>query len=225
MRPLKYLLATLLFIVFLELNAAVVGMLFYYVIEDMFHRAYKYALLATTIVEAAAIFYLLFLIYKKKLLYFFKVPYRLSFIAISLGAAFVFIQTPLNIIYNAIFNTDHNIIYDFVMTKTSQRESLATVLFIPLAEELFFRGYIQQGLNKYMKPVFAILISSVLFSLIHLQTFAIFFPNADYLNLDIHLTYITFFGGLISALLYHKSKSFVPSILFHMSWNLWAIIV
>ncbi|WP_299276365.1 type II CAAX endopeptidase family protein [uncultured Psychroserpens sp.] len=224
MKSLKYVLATLLFIVFLELISYGFSQLFFKAFEDLAIKYYKFIFPIATALELIAIFILLLLIYKKKLLIFFKVPKRYAFIAIALGASFVFIQTPLNDIYNALFNTNINIVYDFDVANIDFYMLISTVIFIPLAEELFFRGYIQEGLNRHIKPKLAILISSLLFSLIHLQLVALFFPESELLHLDFHLTYITFFGGLISALLYYKSKSFVPSILFHMSWNFWVTL-
>ncbi|PCH99685.1 MAG: hypothetical protein COB81_10510 [Flavobacteriaceae bacterium] len=37
--------------------------------------------------------------------------------------------------------------------------------------------------------------------------------------------YIALFGGLISGVLYYKSNSIIPSIIFHVIWNLMANIM
>jgi membrane protease YdiL (CAAX protease family) len=64
--------------------------------------------------------------------------------------------------------------------------------------------------------------ASILFASIH----------SPYMNLilesskqDWHLFYLTMFGGIISGILYFKSKSIGPSIVFHMFWNIMVYIV
>lgn len=97
--------------------------------------------------------------------------------------------------------------------------SISLVLLIPISEELFFRKYIQGGLQKKYKPHLAILVSSILFSFIHLQIQNLGFDNEE---LNTYLAFSTFFGGLLTGTIYYFSKSILPAILLHCLWNLFA---
>jgi membrane protease YdiL (CAAX protease family) len=143
-------------------------------------------------------------------------------IAFLIGAAYCFVQTPLNLVYNEVFDANYYIIYDFDFAKIKQISSIRGILLIPVAEELFFRRYVQDGLHKKLKPVIAIGIATVLFSLIHLPIAALFFNDMGFAP---HTVYIAFFGGLLSGILYFKSRSVGPSIVMHVTWNLFAYII
>ena len=102
------------------------------------------------------------------------------------------------------------------------------VIFGPIAEEYFFRGFIQNKLQKKYTPFISILISSCLFGSWHflggfntnvmenMNLFSIIAATV----IDWHQMYITFFGGLILGFIYYKSKSIGPVILMHAIWNL-----
>ena len=55
-----------------------------------------------------------------------------------------------------------------------------------------------------------------LFASIHLSFMNLI--NGEALN--IHSSYIALFGGFLSGLLYFKSRSTGPSIVFHIMWNM-----
>jgi membrane protease YdiL (CAAX protease family) len=81
---------------------------------------------------------------------------------------------------------------------------MAGVIVAPLVEELFFRGFVFSGLRtRYGWPKAATL-SSLLFTVFHLQPLAI--PPMLLL-------------GYFVALLYQRSRSLWPSILMHMLMN------
>ena len=132
-------------------------------------------------------------------------------------------QTPLKWIYNLLFGTDYSIAYMFDgLPKFKNINWISAILLIPIGEELFFREYIQNNLQKKTNKIVAILTASVLFALIH----------SPYMNLilelskqDWHSFYLTLFGGIFSGIIYYKSKSIGPSILFHIFWNLTATII
>ena len=69
-----------------------------------------------------------------------------------------------------------------------------------LCEEVAFRGFILTGLQRRFRPRAAIVLCSFLFALSHLNVFQ-FLP--------------AFFLGIVLGLLTIRSKSLVPSILFH----------
>jgi uncharacterized protein len=90
---------------------------------------------------------------------------------------------------------------------------LSSVMFIPISEELFFRGFLLKGLLKKNSLILSLLISSVLFGFLHFNWFTM-----DVLSLK--RVFITFIGGLLAGGLYIKTKSITYPILFHLTWNL-----
>lgn len=78
----------------------------------------------------------------------------------------------------------------------------------PLAEELFFRGFLLPALIPRFKVGGAVVISSAMFSISH-GSFAVAIP--------------ILISGLILALLYVKSKSIWPSVTTHSAQNLLAL--
>lgn len=145
------------------------------------------------------------------------------FVVAIIGSLFVVFQSPLKWVYNLFFGTEYFIEYDFDgLTELKDINVLSTIFFIPVAEELFFREYVQRELQKKMKTWFAIIVASVLFALIHAPYLNLIW--SEY-NLEWHSSYLTFFGGLISGVIYYKSSSILPSIVFHIFWNLAVVIV
>ena len=90
---------------------------------------------------------------------------------------------------------------------------LTAVILAPLTEDTIFRGYIYQMLSEKINYRLAILISSLLFAVIHINFFG---PG---------LTIWVFFFGIASAYLYKKFNSIYPSLLFHALNNFWAYII
>lgn len=90
---------------------------------------------------------------------------------------------------------------------------LSSVIFIPISEELFFRGFLLKGLLKKNSLILSLLISSVLFGFLHFDWFTM-----DLLSLK--RVFITFIGGLLAGGLYIKTKNITYPILFHLTWNL-----
>lgn len=144
-------------------------------------------------------------------------------VALGVGCTFVFIQSFLDLFYNLMARDNHEIIYRFDgVSKFLNPNLLSTVLFIPIAEELFFREYLQKTIETKTNTITAILIASLMFSILHAP-----YSNliSETFNEGWHRSYITFFGGIIAGVLLFKSKSVGPPILFHMSWNIMATIV
>ena len=76
-------------------------------------------------------------------------------------------------------------------------------------EELVFRGILQKGLLRSTKPKTAIIISSLMFMLMHLSVESMIF---------------TFACGLILGYMSYKSGSIVPSMAFHFVNNSLAVV-
>jgi uncharacterized protein len=81
---------------------------------------------------------------------------------------------------------------------------LVGVVFAPIVEEIFFRGFLFQGFRQRYGWVAAILISSFIFAAAHLDPVA-FIP--------------TFVLGSVLAYVYHRSNSVWPGIILHFLVN------
>ena len=80
----------------------------------------------------------------------------------------------------------------------------------PIAEELMFRGYILDSIQRLHGDRVAIIISAILFGLIHLNPYIIG---------------TAIIGGLIYGWIRVKTGSLLPCIAAHMMWNTMALIV
>lgn len=81
---------------------------------------------------------------------------------------------------------------------------LVGVVFAPFVEEIFFRGFLFQGFRQKYGWVRAMLLSSVIFAVVHLDP-ASLIP--------------TFILGLVLAYLYQRSNSLWPGIILHFLVN------
>ena len=97
------------------------------------------------------------------------------------------------------------------MTKDKATMIVLAVIMAPIFEEIVFRGIIQKGLiNKGMNPATAIIISSVVFGLVHGNPWQ--FVGAVLL-------------GCVLGLVYHKTKSLLLPVLLHAFNNLCSSIL
>lgn len=87
---------------------------------------------------------------------------------------------------------------------------MALVVIAPIVEESIFRGFLLPAFSRRFSIIFGVLVTSILFGLVHGQ-----------LNVAI----ITFVMGLLLAWLYAKSQSLVPAIMFHSLKNLVAFLL
>lgn len=83
--------------------------------------------------------------------------------------------------------------------------TINSAIFTPIFEEILFRGVLFAILLKFMKPFWAISITSILFGLFHPSEIWIF----------------TFLGGILLTFTVYKTKSLIPAILAHSLWNLY----
>ena len=93
--------------------------------------------------------------------------------------------------------------------KTGVYSFIAVVIAAPILEELIFRGIILKGFLKSYSPLKSILISSLLFGLIHLNPWQ--FIGASIL-------------GIFSGWIYYKTNKLTLCILIHLTNNLLAFI-
>jgi membrane protease YdiL (CAAX protease family) len=209
----KSILLTLFYFISLEL----IGFWIFLIPEE---TEYLNLLKASHLINTLATLIILIIVFKlikrSDLLILKKAKNKFYFLVILLGIGFVFFQSFLNIIYHQEISTDiFN--YDFTLDRLTSLNVIASIMVVPVTEELFFRNYILGGLLKNYKPLIAIIISSLLFAFIHIPFVSLFY---EFMDFSFHQAYIAIFGGLISGILFYKSKSIIPSIIFHVVWNL-----
>lgn len=91
---------------------------------------------------------------------------------------------------------------------------ITMILLFPVAEEIFFRGYLLEQLRKVTHSGIALLIQSLLFSLIHLPRTQFYPHSTGYL-----VIIATFFYGLALGAWRIKFRSMVPLMLAHIILN------
>jgi len=115
-----------------------------------------------------------------------------------------------NIYLGTKFQIDSSTGYQFYFTKLYFYFSV--IIMLPVLEEIFFRRYIFGGLLKRTSFMIALFTSSTLFALIHLGSPRNILP--------------TFIFGVISALVYYRTRNIAYSILLHVFSNvIWLITV
>ncbi|MCG7378181.1 CPBP family intramembrane metalloprotease [Paenibacillus sp. ACRSA] len=89
-----------------------------------------------------------------------------------------------------------------VMTLQNIFVIIAISIIIPFFEELLFRGLFFTTLSSKYGPWWALIISSVVFGMLHGGVFI-----------------ATSIFGLVFGYIFYKTKSLIPGILLHMIWN------
>lgn len=86
--------------------------------------------------------------------------------------------------------------------------SILLLLLIGPAEEIFWRGFVQSQIySKLVKPIPSIIISTVLYTIVHIWA------------LNLMLLIAAFFCGLFWGFIFHRYKSLVPVIISHSLWD------
>jgi membrane protease YdiL (CAAX protease family) len=89
-------------------------------------------------------------------------------------------------------------------------ELISIAMINPIIEELFFRKFLANELRKNYNIAKGVIFSSILFALAHLP--------------HMHIMIVAFFGGIIAAIIFFKTKNILYPILFHILWNTLTII-
>lgn len=218
MHYIKPIIYTALYIVFIELIGAWLFIAHSFEVDFLIN----YYILINGLITASSLIVFTYFTNNRKL----NLPQSSSvkwyLFAIVLGILFVFIQTPLNWIYNFISKENYYIIYDFDgFENFTDINTLSLIIFLPISEELFFREFLQKNLQKHANAFVSIGLSSVLFASIHLPYLNLIF---GYTSFSTHHAFITLFGGLILGFIYYRSKSIGPAIVLHLVWNLVVLI-
>ena len=123
-------------------------------------------------------------------------------VAIQIGIKFPIIsQIPMPDYVQKIFLDDGS--------STGVYSFITIVIAAPILEELIFRGIILNGLLKSYSPLKSIIISSLLFGLVHLNPW-------QFIGASI--------GGILSGWVYFKTKKITLPIIIHMTNNLLAFL-
>lgn len=104
----------------------------------------------------------------------------------------------------ALALTKHHGAFDFVL------DLMSICIIAPLAEEIFFRGFVFAGLAQRMAPMYAIGISALIFGLAHWERWS-FLP--------------IFLIGLGLAWLYYRTQTLWPNILAHATVNTISLVI
>ena len=109
-------------------------------------------------------------------------------------------------VHYEIFMDQSYIVYykNGLLDGLKQYPLIEAVIFVPIWEELLFRGVLLFALLKVVKPIWAVVITSVIFSLFHPAYIV-----------------ISLIGGIIFACIAIKTKSVIPSMVTHSVWNLY----
>lgn len=142
-------------------------------------------------------------------------------VAILVGVAFVFCQYPLIKLFNALVHQPitESKFFIFSLEKFKHPAIIGTILFTPIAEELFFREYQQKWLHQRYSVALVITVNAFIFACIHLPYVNWIFGSPSDWGRQ---AYIVFFGAILQGIIYYKSKSVGPAIAMHMSWNIMA---
>lgn len=135
---------------------------------------------------------------------------------LALGCGVLAVTYPLIILHNVILlllgvETQGNAITQLIHRMDSPWVfALSAVVLAPLAEEIFFRGFLFAGFRQRYGWVPALLISSAIFGASHIQL-AAFIP--------------TFLLGAVLAYAYHRSNSIWPGMILHFLVNGTAMLI
>ena len=133
----------------------------------------------------------------------FNLNLNVCFLPIILGVLFAFSQS---IFYDII--SEREVVENANNWKVELLDLpifVASILLVPLTEELFFRAFLMKRLSTNYGEKMGLVLSAVLFGLFHLP--------------DLEQVMITLLGGIIAGYIYLRRDLIIQAILFHMSWN------
>lgn len=132
------------------------------------------------------------------------IPMALGVVAVAIGFAIVYDVVVEALGIDVLLPPTQPSTYIDVDSSIIILFALIAILVAPVAEEIFFRGFVFGGLNRRFGFWPAVLISAVLFSLAHIELYKLI-P--------------IFFFGLLVAWLYYKTGSIWASALVHFINN------
>lgn len=97
------------------------------------------------------------------------------------------------------------------------------LLWAPVAEELFYRGYVQGALRKDLGLMPAVLMSAAFFAVRHMTHFVFLTPDIPWFA-SAGWAVSTFGFGLLMSYLYEKTQSLWPPVLIHFAVNIFGVM-
>jgi len=131
-----------------------------------------------------------------------KIIILYSFIVL-IGAVLITLAT--SVIGNSISNSKTESIQQNVTFFTVLIAFISAAIISPIYEEIFYRGFLYRWLRTRIGFSGAILLSSIIFTVIHIPTY--------------NTMPVNFFSGIIFALAYEKTGSIWTSVIIHGSTN------
>ncbi|WP_244614618.1 CPBP family intramembrane glutamic endopeptidase [Pseudofrancisella aestuarii] len=98
--------------------------------------------------------------------------------------------------------------WDVKLTKITLLFAIVNLIFTCISEEIFWRGFVQNSIAKYSSSIIAVLITSILFAVIHI-VFA-----------GVNFAILAFVASLIYGFSYVKTKRLEVSIICHYFVNM-----
>jgi membrane protease YdiL (CAAX protease family) len=149
-----------------------------------------------------------------KELYFLRLPQKKRYYFIGIGLWFLaLVLSGIYSMYAVKYLPEEIELlesFDYIFANTSFMMQILIIVLIPsIVEELLFRGLIMSSLLREMRPLNAVLISSLLFASMHFSIIKLF-P--------------TFILGAVFGYVVYKSKSILPGILLHFVNNGLAVL-
>ncbi|MGG0664455.1 type II CAAX endopeptidase family protein [Viridibacillus arvi] len=120
-------------------------------------------------------------------------------VILMVGALIIVVLTSL--IGNSWENSKTEAIQQNVTFITVLIAFISAAVISPIYEEIFYRGFLYRWLRTRIGFVGAILLSSIIFTIVHIPTYNVMPVN--------------FFSGIIFALAYERTNSIWPSVIIH----------
>ncbi|MEK4761189.1 type II CAAX endopeptidase family protein [Viridibacillus sp. FSL E2-0187] len=120
-------------------------------------------------------------------------------VILMVGAVFIIVLT--SFIGNSWENSKTEAIQQNVTFITVLIAIISAAVISPIYEEIFYRGFIYRWLRTRIGFIGAILLSSIIFTIVHIPTYNVMPVN--------------FFSGIIFALAYERTNSIWPSVIIH----------
>lgn len=95
--------------------------------------------------------------------------------------------------------------------------SFSTIVLSPISEEIIWRGFVYGYLRKKFGGLFGLILQAMMFSFMHYNIYANISSN---LFIIINVLIV----GLLAGLIYEKTGSIYPAILFHCTFNYFSAI-
>ncbi len=208
--PLITIILTLIFIFIINFNFDIIS-----------NQLFTFILLIISSTVSFLVFYVLIrFIHHKKLISFISTYSKINWVKIIKGALLwlliLCIFTTLSLI---VYPTMYNISFDLNAFGSLLILSLITFVIRASFEEIFFRGYLMQGMQLLStKPIVALLVTSILFGIFH-------FFNTNNINLGICLVLDSFIFGMMVGIITLGENRIETAIGVHISNNVFTTAI